>query len=612
VESVQLQTTNSPFNEKQAELLNQLLETLNDSQKNWLSGYLAFSQETASASAAATVEAPAPAEAQAEVSGKTEKREITILIGSHTGNCQALGEETAEKLRQKQFSVKAVDMDSFKPKNLKKVEDLLVITSTHGEGDPPDNAIGFHDFLFSRKAPALDGLRFSVLALGDSSYEKFCQTGIEFDQRLEELGGERIHPRYDCDVEFEEPAAAWFEGVLEKLGAEASEAKPEEKTVPAAGSVKYSKKNPFQAEIMENINLNGRGSNKETRHLELSLEGSGLTYEPGDSLGIIPENDPELVDQLIVQMGWDPEHPLPVGKEGTILPLRSALVEHVEITTLTKPLLEKLASLTEDKQLKDLLLPENKEKLTEYIYGRDLLDAVRDFGPWDTPPEKFISVLRKIPVRLYSIASSMKANPEEVHLTVGAVRYDAHGRDRKGVCSVQCAERSDTGEKLSVFVQPNKNFKLPENPDTPVIMIGAGTGAAPYRSFLEEREETEAEGKSWLFFGEQHFMSDFLYQTEWQQWLKEGVLTRMDVAFSRDTEEKIYVQHRLLEKSREVYEWLEEGAYLYICGDKDHMARDVHDALRAIVEKESGRSPEEAEAFLTDLRKQKKYQRDVY
>ncbi|TVP84729.1 MAG: assimilatory sulfite reductase (NADPH) flavoprotein subunit [Alkalicoccus sp.] len=609
---MQLQTTNSPFNEKQAELLNQLLDTLNDSQKNWLSGYLAFSQETASASAAATVEAPAPAEAQAEVSGKTEKREITILIGSHTGNCQALGEETAEKLRQKQFSVKAVDMDSFKPKNLKKVEDLLVITSTHGEGDPPDNAIGFHDFLFSRKAPALDGLRFSVLALGDSSYEKFCQTGIEFDQRLEELGGERIHPRYDCDVEFEEPAAAWFEGVLEKLGTEASEAKPEEKTAPAAGSVKYSKKNPFQAEILENINLNGRGSNKETRHLELSLEGSGLTYEPGDSLGIIPENDPELVDQLIVQMGWDPEHPLPVGKEGTILPLRNALVEHVEITTLTKPLLEKLASLTEDKKLKDLLAPDNKEQLTEYIYGRDLLDAVRDFGPWDTPPEKFISVLRKIPVRLYSIASSMKANPEEVHLTVGAVRYDAHGRDRKGVCSVQCAERSDTGEKLSVFVQPNKNFKLPENPDTPVIMIGAGTGAAPYRSFLEEREETEAEGKSWLFFGEQHFMSDFLYQTEWQQWLKEGVLTRMDVAFSRDTEEKIYVQHRLLEKSREVYEWLEEGAYLYICGDKDYMARDVHDALRAIVEKESGRSPEEAEDFLTDLRKQKKYQRDVY
>ena len=247
-----------------------------------------------------------------------------------------------------------------------------------------------------------------------------------------------------------------------------------------------------------------------------------------------------------------------------------------------------------------------------YINGRDLLDLVRDFGPWEASAEDFLSILRKMPARLYSIASSLEANPEEVHLTIGAVRYDAHGRERKGVCSILCAERLQPGDTLPIYIQHNQNFKLPENPDTPIIMVGPGTGIAPFRSFMQEREETGAEGKTWLFFGDQHFVTDFLYQTEWQKWLQNGVLTKMDVAFSRDSEEKVYVQHRMKEQSKELYEWLQQGAAVYICGDEQHMAHDVHQALLDIIQEEGGMSREKAESFLTDMQQKKRYQRDVY
>lgn len=620
---LQLQIFNSPFTQEQAELLNKLLPTLTETQKIWLSGYLAVSQsaEPDVAAGLAVQEAPGTeTSTESAVQTQTPARELTILVGSHTGNSQGLAEEFSQKLEEQDITVNVFSMDEFKPKNLKKVEDLLIITSTHGEGDPPDNSIAFHDFLHSKRAPKLEGVRFSVLALGDSSYDLFCQTGKDYDIRLEELGAERLAPRVDCDLDFEDPAAEWFDNVIGELkqGQGADEAANQ----PAASGTAtvttltekpaYSKKNPFKAEILENINLNGRGSNKETRHLELDLEGSGLVYEPGDSLGIFPENDSALVDQLIEAAGWNPEELVPVNKEGELSPLRDALINTYEITSLTKPLLEKVAQLTPNEGLDKLLDPANSEELKAYIYGRDLIDLVEDFGPWQVPAAEFIQILRKIPVRLYSIASSPSANPDEVHLTVGAVRYDAHGRSRAGVCSSQCAERSEAGDSLSVFVQRNQSFRLPEDPDTPIIMIGAGTGVAPYRSFIEEREEIGAEGDSWLFFGEQHFVSDFLYQIEWQQWLKEGALTRMDVAFSRDTEEKVYVQHRMKERSQELYEWLQKGAVVYICGDEKHMAKDVHATLLSILETEGNMSQEEAEAYLADMRADKRYQRDVY
>lgn len=603
---LQLHVLNSPFSQEQAELLNQLLPTLTDQQKIWLTGYL--SAQAALAGSEAVTSAPSAAAPVQPVS-----KDVTVLYGSQTGNSEGLAKKTAQHLEEKGFQVTLSSMSDFKPNNLKKINNLLVIVSTHGEGDPPDNALSFHEYVHGRRAPKLDHLSFSVLSLGDSSYEFFCQTGKEFDERFEELGGTRLFDRVDCDLDYDEPFSEWLQGVASSLSEGEAVSLPQESAGANNQAVsEYSRTNPFYAEVLENINLNGRGSNKETRHLELSLEGSGLVYEPGDSLGIYPTNDPALVDELIQTCGWNAEEAVTVHKNGDTLPLKEALTSHFEITVLTKPLLQKIAALTKSESLHALLEEGNEEKLKEYIAGRDLVDAARDFGPFEGTAAEFTSILRKIPARLYSIASSLKANDEEVHLTIGAVRYDAHGRERQGVCSILCAERLQPGDTLPVYIQHNQNFKLPQDPDTPIIMVGPGTGIAPFRSFMQEREEMGANGKSWLFFGDQHFVTDFLYQTEWQKWLKDGVLTKMDVAFSRDTEEKVYVQHQMKKQSKELFEWLEQGAYVYICGDEKHMAHDVHNTLLSIIQEEGAMSKEKAESYLANLQQQKRYQRDVY
>ncbi|MFJ7684468.1 assimilatory sulfite reductase (NADPH) flavoprotein subunit [Peribacillus butanolivorans] len=602
---MQLQVSNSPFNHEQTELLNNLLPSLTEKQKVWLSGYLTaslsvFNAETADVSVA-------------QPSGKTISKEVTILYGSQTGNAQGLAENAARKLEGNGFQVTTSSMSDFKVNNLKKVQNLLIAVSTHGEGDPPDNTLSFHEFLHGRRAPSLGDLRFSVLALGDSSYEFFCETGKQFDKRLEELGGTRLFPRMDCDLDYDEPAAEWLEGVISSLSEEqGSTVSAVPATITPVSEHTYSRTNPFKAEVMENINLNGRGSNKETHHIELSLEGSGLTFEPGDSLGIYPQNDSILVDMLLKELNWDPEEIVKVNKQGDLRKLRESLISNFEITVLTKSLLEQAAQLSGNEDLEALLSAGNEEKLKEYREGRDLLDFVRDFGKWGESAQEFVSILRKIPARLYSIANSLSAYPDEVHLTVGAVRYDSHGRERKGVCSILCAERLQPGDTLPVYIQHNQNFKQPKNPDTPIIMVGPGTGIAPFRSFIQEREETEANGKTWLFFGDQHFVTDFLYQTEWQKWLKTGVLTKMDVAFSRDADEKVYVQHRMLEHSRKLYEWLQEGAAVYICGDEKNMAHDVHNTLIEIIEKEGQMSHADAQDYLEEMQQNKRYQRDVY
>ncbi|MFC4024323.1 assimilatory sulfite reductase (NADPH) flavoprotein subunit [Oceanobacillus longus] len=611
---MQLNVMNSPFSQEQTENLNVLLPTLTEAQRNWLGGYLAAIQVTESIPNGETATNGIAVAAPPAV--QIASREVTVLYGSETGTGQRLAEEAIGKLEGKNLKVKIAALDDFKTKDLKKVEDLLIISATHGEGEPPDNAISFYEFLHSRKAPKLTDVRFSVLSLGDQSYEFFCQTGKDFDKRLEELGGERLYPRVDCDLDFDEPAEEWIEGVLGVLN-EAQESESSLAVQEAAGTILeerqvYTRTNPYMAEILDNLNLSGRGSNKENRHLELSLEGSNLVFEPGDSLGILPQNNPELVDQLIKEMKWNPDETVQVNKQGEIRSLREALLSNFEITRLTKPLLEQAAVLFDNEALHVLVQPGQEEARKVYIDGRDLLDLVKDYPPKSIAPSEFIQILRKIPARLYSIASSYKANPDEVQLTIGTVRYHAHGRDRAGVCTEQIAERIEPGELMPVYVHPNPNFKFPFDTETPVIMIGPGTGVAPYRSYLEELEEEDIKVKTWLFFGDQHFETDFLYQTEWQNWLNEGVLTKMDVAFSRDTAEKVYVQHRMLEKSKEVYQWLNEGAHVYVCGDEKHMATDVHATLTAILEQEGGFSHEEAEAYLGEMRKQKRYQRDVY
>lgn len=495
---------------------------------------------------------------------------------------------------------------------------MLLVVSTHGEGDPPDNAMSFHEFLYSKRAPQFENLHFSVLALGDTSYEFFCKTGKDFDERLEELGGQRLSPRVDCDLDYDESVASWTAAVIGSLNNRLNAASG---AVPIAASTgseialeqsEYSRTNPFKAEVLANINLNGRGSDRETRHLELSLEGSNLQYEPGDSLGVYPENHPDLVEAIINELGWNPEEIVTLNKNGDKGNLREALLKHYEITTLTKPLLTQAAELTSNTGLRELVAPGKEQELKSYLNGRDLLDLLQDFGPWQATPSSLVAILRKLPARLYSIASSFKANEDEVHLTIRAVRYESHGRDRYGVCSIHCAERVQPGDNLPIYIQQNPNFKLPANPDAPIIMVGPGTGVAPFRAFLEEREELGIDGKSWLIYGDRHFVTDFLYQTDWQRMLKDGALTKLDVAFSRDTEEKVYVQHRLLEKSREVFEWLQEGAYVYICGDEKHMAHDVHSALLTVIEQEGGLNAEAAAAYLDNLQQEQRYQRDVY
>ncbi|WP_286230621.1 sulfite reductase subunit alpha [Neobacillus mesonae] len=374
----------------------------------------------------------------------------------------------------------------------------------------------------------------------------------------------------------------------------------------------FSRTNPFQAKVLKNINLNGTGSSKETRHVELSLKDSGLSYKPGDALGIIPSNDPELVAALISEMGWDEEAVVTVGKQGETMLLKEALTNYCEITLLTKKILQGAAAFTENEELQKLVLVENAAQLKEYCNGRDLLDMLREFGTWKATAQDIVSLLRKMTARLYSIASSITANPDEVHLTIGAVRYTAHGRDRKGVCSVLCAERVQEGDTLPVFVQANKHFFLPETLDKDIIMVGPGTGIAPFRSFIQELAVNKATGRSWLFFGDQHAASDFLYQGELEQYQKDGVLTKLDTAFSRDSDQKVYVQHKMLEHSKDLFEWIEKGAYFYVCGDKEHMAKDVNEALLTVIEKEGAMDRDAAEAYLKDMQQQGRYQRDVY
>lgn len=615
-----LSVTNSPFTEGQATQINELLQTLTPEQKVWLSGYLVANQQLTSGTSdtqgsqiGAVSKDTETMLQQNEPTIQPEKRAITLLYGSETGNAQGLAEIFEERLSNIGHNVTLKAMDEFKPKNLKNVEDLFIITSTQGEGDPPDNAAELHEFIHGRKAPKLEGVRFSVLALGDQTYEFFCQTGKDFDKKLEELGAERLYERVDCDVDYEEDAEKWMANVINTIDSAPEGTQSEQvvsESIKSAKEKKYSKANPYQAEVLENINLNGRGSNKETRHIEFLLDNFGEEYEVGDCLVVLPQNDPALVELLISTLGWDPGDQIQISEDGDTISLEEALTSYFEITKLTRPLLQNAAAYFDNEALEDKV--QDSEWIQNYIEGRDFIDLLNDFPPEELEPEDLYQILRKLPPREYSISSSYQSLPDEVHITVGAVRYNTHGRDRSGVCSVQFAERIQPGDTVPIYLKRNPNFKFPKDGDTPVIMIGPGTGIAPFRAHMQEREEYGYKGNTWLFFGDQHFTTDFLYQTEWQEWLKDGVLEKMNVAFSRDTDQKVYVQHRIAEHSKEFNEWLEKGASIYICGDEKNMAKDVHQAIRNVLVKEQNLTEEDAESYLKQMKKDKRYQRDVY
>lgn len=607
-----LSVSNSPFDQEQAAQLNQIFQTLTAEQQIWLTGYLTAQQGSVTQTAEAPQQVAEYVLNNESESQNNNDRHITVVYGSETGNAQSLAEIFADRLVEHNYTVKLTAMDEIKQKEFKKVEDLFVITATHGEGDPPDNALTFHEFIHSRKAPKLENVRFSVLALGDESYEYFCQTGKDFDAQLLELGAERLADRQDCDLDFDDLAEKWMNKNIEILNQSTGHGSTptSTETVQSAKEKRYSKSNPYQAEVLENINLNGRGSNKEVRHVELLLDNYGESFEPGDCVVVLPQNEPEIVTLLIETLGWDKDIEIPINDDGDTLPLEKALTEHFEITKLTKPLLQKAAELFGNTELLSQI--DNAEWIQQYVDGRDVIDLLTEFPTSELKPETFYKLLRKLPAREYSIASSYEATPDEVHITVGAVRYEAHERTRKGVCSVQLAERIQPGDTLPIYLKKNPNFKFPFDEETPVIMIGPGTGVAPFRSYMQEREELGLSGNTWLFFGEQYFTTDFLYQTEWQAWLKDETLAKLDLAFSRDTEEKVYVQHRIAQQSELFYQWLQDGAAIYVCGDEKHMAKDVHDTIRSVIEQEGDMSEADAEAYLTQMKQEKRYQRDVY
>jgi sulfite reductase (NADPH) flavoprotein alpha-component len=605
------------FDEKQAQALEALLPTLTQEQSLWLSGFLAGLNRQG----IATAPAAAPSTGAPAAGPK-----VTVLYATETGNARGVAKLAAERFTAAGLDARAVNLADYKQRDLKSETHVIMVAATHGEGDPPEPAAGFFEFLAGRKAPKLDGVKFAVLGLGDTSYVHFCEAAKVLDRRFEELGAERLAERVDCDVDYEDAAEDWIASLSETLAADAPAQVAEAAVsapsglaafgfgVPAAAPVAekpaHTRKNPYEAEVLDSIRLNGRYSDKETQHIELSLGDSGLSFQPGDSLGVLASNDTALVDEIVEALGLAPD--APVNANGAEKALAEALRDDLELTMLTPGFLKAYAEASGADELADLTREGNEAALQAFLKEHQVADVVARWPARGLAPEDFTAMLRKLQPRLYSIASSHKALPDEVHLTLGVTRTTPSGRARAGVASTFVAERREPGDSIRVYVSENESFRMPDDPDQPLIMIGPGTGVAPFRAFMQEREETGAQGKSWLFFGDRRFREDFLYQTEWQRWLTDGVLSRMDVAFSRDQAEKVYVQDRLREKAADVYSWISDGAAVYVCGDADSMAPAVHEALAGILQEQGGYSAEDAEAHLKEMQRERRYQRDVY
>lgn len=593
--------------EEQWDRLKSLAISLSVDQANWIGGYFTGYADAARTAAGAAIAQP-PAVAAVPAAAASQ-RTLTILYGSETGTALSLGEALVQEAATLGLAATAVDMADYKPSALKQEQDLLVITSTHGEGEPPQPALGFFEFITGRKAPRLDDMRYAVLALGDSTYEFYCESGKKLDRRFEELGATRLETRIDCDVDQVGQGRTWAMRLLETLAKE----KPAAATVTAVAhaaspvAASFDQANPFTAEVLENLVITGRGSSKQTRHLEISLEGSGLTYQPGDALGIVGQNDPRVVAELLDCLGLDAAQPL----AGHQAPLGQTLQTGFEIATATPKFLAHWAELSGASALAALAGPDKAPERFAFLEAHHVVDIVRHYPVTGLTGETLIAGLRALQPRLYSIASSQQAQDGDVHLTVSTVHYQLHGSERWGVVSGGLSRLGDAEATLPVYIRPNPHFRLPAD-DVPIIMLGAGTGVAPYRAFMQEREFRNAAGRSWLIFGDRNFRSDFLYQAEWQAQLKSGALTRMDVAFSRDAAGKAYVQHRLRDQARDIFTWLEEGAHFYVCGDAKGMAPDVHRALVALVAEQGGLSPEKAEDYVRTLQRDGRYQRDVY
>ncbi|MBD8216017.1 sulfite reductase subunit alpha [Erwinia persicina] len=573
----------------------------NGEQKFWLAGFLAGLH-----SRLLVLENQPQAAGSAASSATTQ---LHILFGSQTGNAEALAQSAAKAARAKGLvpvvqGLGEVDIDVFAT-----MRHVLVITSTYGEGEMPDNAQLFWQAISASTAPRLEQMHFAVLAIGDTGYDGFCQAGKFIDMRLEQLGAKRVSDRIDCDIDYEEPSSAWIAGAMPQFAASAGssgtalESAPEAPVIPGSN-----KNNPYAAALATNKRLSGEKSGKDIRHFEFDLTDSGLKYEAGDALGVIPVNEPALVNLLLTQLKSDYDNPVP----GFDRSLGDLLTYQFEISEPSRKLIEWVGQNTTNQELRHVLQHDDKDALGVWLWGKDTLDLLQLDVTRSLSIPEFVGLLRPLQHRAYSISSSQKAHPNQVHLTIASVRYHSAGRARSGVCSTYLAERVKRGEKPAIFISPNKAFRVPANGDAPLIMIGPGTGIAPFRAFLEEREAVGAKGKNWLFFGDQHQEHDFIYQDELKAWQESGLLTRLDLAFSRDQAEKIYVQTRMMEQGAELYAWLQEGAYFYVCGDASRMAKDVDKALYEVITQFGGLSAERAADYVDQLKKEKRYLRDVY
>ncbi len=582
-----------PIQDERLQRISAEVADMTSAQLQWVSGYIAGLGASRSTAAPQTVEG----------------RALTILYGSQTGNGEGVARALAKKATDSGFPTALQNLASYRPANLKRESVVVLVVSTHGEGDPPDDAELFCEFLMSARAPKLADLSYAVLALGDRAYVNFCQTGRELDARLQELGARRLMPIVECDLDYDKAAASWGNEIVGQLP-EWLELTPVVPHLRAVESrTKYGKENPFAAEVLSNQKITGRHSTKDVRHIELSLEGSGLAYEPGDAVAVAGSNPPQLVVQLLDLLGADADENVQLDDD--IVTLRDALTDRLEITALNPGFLRAWFDVCGSPELGALLEDGHQEALIGFLQEHQVIDVLRLF-PTEIDPQSLVNMLRKLSPRSYSIASSPGANPDEVHLTVAAVRYQAFGSEHWGAVSTHIADRVGEGESLAIYIEPNSRFRLPEDDTADIIMIGPGTGVAPFRAFVEERAERGATGRNWLFFGDRNFSSDFLYQLEWQRHLESGALHRLDVAFSRDQDEKVYVQDRIRENSTELYGWLEGGAVIYVCGDAGQMAGDVNDALADVFVRHAGLERDAAESRLAALRREGRYRRDVY
>jgi sulfite reductase (NADPH) flavoprotein alpha-component len=594
------QLLGEPLDAQQRQHVEVLTGSVTPEQARWLSGYFAgLEAGIARVGGAAATSIAAP----------SSSRTLTILHGGETGNSVGIARAFAASASERGLNATVADLAHYKPRQLKAEQDVILVVATHGEGDPPQPAMDFFEFVEGPKAAKLPDLRFAVLALGDSSYEHYCEAGKRLDRRFAELGATRIAERVDCDVDYDEPAAAWSAALLATLAAGVKPAAAVAAQPVFAAATAYDKRNPFAARVVENLSIVGRGSSKDIRHIELDIAESGLTYQPGDGIGIVTHNCPAVVEALLKASGLAADAPLTI--KGEQVALADAFTHHYEIGTTVPRFLDHWAELTGAEALHALRSDERKADRQAFLRGHHIVDIVRNHPLPGIDAATFVAGLRPLQPRVYSLSSSLAAMPDEAHITLSPLRYELHGSDRHGVASTHLADRIEVDASLPVYIQTNDQFRLPAD-DAPVIMVGPGTGVAPFRAFMQEREARGAAGRNWLFFGERNFRSDFLYQVEWQEWLEHGLLTQMDVAFSRDGRDKVYVQQRMVERAAELFAWLEEGAHVYVCGDAEQMAPDVHEALITLAGSAGGIARDAAEDYVRELQRSHRYHRDVY